>query len=451
MSFVRVPPDSTGKKVYTKESTVGSDVVQTQIVHLADSDFPENLLSVDARGSASVRFAEGQPNLSGFGNLKISQQRALGVYESSQASYDDLFTITTANGGSSDYEPTASSHILRTTGIDGSRVVRTTNRYHYYLPGTSNFINMTIACGDTGKPNNIRRWGAFDDNDGMFFELNGNTLNVVLRSSISGEVVDNRVAQSEWNSDRADGTGVSKHVFNVTNINVYWMDYQWLGAGRVRFGIFEPNGARLVLHEFQNAGLNTLPYMRSGTLPLRTENINVGTVGSTSELRECCMAVYAEGNINDYTYWRFSDMEAEGVSVTTNTHLFSVRSKPTLESKHNSVNTLPETLNVYCSSPVAISIYEDTLVTGGSWSIASRSSLEGTTDGTLDISAAHRMKTFYFETGAHSIDLSKYFEPNDEGIITNVDGTAKNWSLVATRLTTNTTVVTCNMGYRELW
>jgi len=70
MSFVQVPPDSTGKKVYTKQATIGADTVQVQGMHLADSTNPEQLLSVDSRGAAAVRFAEGQPIMGSLGALK---------------------------------------------------------------------------------------------------------------------------------------------------------------------------------------------------------------------------------------------------------------------------------------------------------------------------------------------------------------------------------------------
>lgn len=454
MSYVQVPPDGAGKKIYTKTQTVGANQVEAQVLHLADAGSPENILSVDNRGSASVRFSEGQPILSGFGSLKTSNQRALGVYESSMDTYDDLFTVSEVNGGLSTYDSVASSHVLSVTGVIGSKTTRTTNRYHYYLPGTSNFINMTIACGDAGKTGNTRRWGAFDDNDGLFFELLNTSICAVIRSSVTGSVQENKVAQANWNVDKLDGTGISGYTLDITKINVWWIDYQWLGAGRVRFGIFEPSGARLVCHEFRNAGANALPYMRTGTLPLRTENENTAATGSTSELRECCMAIYAEGTYEDYTFWRNADMFSPYLVVDAiDKHLMSIKSKTTISGHHNSIQTYPEILSVYTDQPVSIMLYQDTTLTGATWNITSDSAIDGSTTGTLDLTGSRKFFSIFFSPGAHNYDLTHLFEVNDEGIMLKADGTPSVWSFTGTTLGQSTPAakVLISLQYRELW
>lgn len=453
-SFIRVPPDGAGKKVYTQNHMVGVDSVEAQIMHIASGNSPEQILSVDNRGAASVRFSEGQPILSGFGSLKVSNQRALGVYESSMDTYDDLFTVTETSGALSTYDSIASSHILSVTGLSGSKVTRTTNRYHYYLPGTSNFVNMTIACGDTGKAGNARRWGAFDDKDGVFFELFNTSICAVIRSSVSGAVVETKVTQANWNVDKLDGTGISGFNLDITKINVWWIDYQWLGAGRVRFGIFEPSGARLVCHEFRNAGSSPLPYMRSGTLPLRTENENFSVTGASSELRECCMAIYAEGNFQDYTFWRNADMFSPYIAVDSiNKHLFSMKSKTLISGHHNSIQTYPEILSVYTDQPVSIMLYQNTSLTGATWDLTSSSAIDGSTTGTLDLTGSTKFVSVFFSPGAHNYNLSHLFEVNDEGIMLRADGTPTIWSFTGTTLgsTTPAANVLLSLQYRELW
>jgi hypothetical protein len=449
-SFIQVPPDSTGKKLYAQQHTVGADTVQGQVMHLADPDNPTYIQHVDAQGAASVRFAEGQPTLSGFGSVKVSAARALGVYESSLDTYEALFSTVTANGGLSSYTPSESSQVLSVTGTSGSRVVMTTNRYHYYEPGSSNLFLETVALGDTGKAGNSRRWGGFDDNDGVFFELQGTTLNVVVRSSTSGSIVETRVPQASWNGDKLNGTGLSGHTISLTGINVYWIDYQWLGAGRVRFGIYTPDGARVTCHTVQNAGQHALPYMRSGTLPVAFENVNTGAAGAGSELRAVCAAVYTEGDFADYAFWRFADVDKTMTGVTTDSVAFSMRTLSTYNGKHNSVVVYPETLNVWCDQPVAVTLWQNTGVTGGTWA-ALASACEINYTGAVSTTGAQKFKTIYFGAGAQSVDLDKFFEKNDEGILTNASGTPEVWSVLVTRLTGTTTNATLNLGYKELW
>lgn len=450
MSYVQVPPDGAGKKVYSKTQTVGADTVEAQVLHIADRNAPTQLLAIDNVGAASVRFAEGQPVLSGFGSLKTTHERVLGVYENSLDTYEALFSTIIVGGGSATYDSQASSEILAVDGASGSKCTLMTNRYHYYNPGTSNLYKMTLSCGDTGKAGNKRRWGAADVNDGVFFELDETVLKVVIRSSVTGSVVETKVAQASWNKDPLNGTGPSGMTIDLTKINVFWIDYQWLGAGRVRFGVHAPDGSRVVCHQFQNAGQNALPYMRTGTLPVYYENVNTTATGSSSQLRSVCSGVYSEGTYEDYAFWRYADVEKLGTSVTTDTHLASIRTKATVNSKHNTVIIYPETLNVYCDQPVAVTLWQNTVVTAGTWN-ALASVAEMNTAGTVATTNAQRFKTLYFDAGAHSICVDQYFEKNDEGIQMNADGTYENWSFLATRLTANATTCSFNLGYKELW
>jgi hypothetical protein len=163
------------------------------------------------------------------------------------------------------------------------------------------------------------------------------------------------------------------------------------------------------------------------------------------------MAAYTEGDFKDYAFWRAADMDVVDVTVTTNTHLLSVKSKSTINGKHNSVQTYPETLNVYTDEPVAITIWQTTSVTGGSWALTSDSSIDGTIDGTLSTAGARKFKVIYVNAGAVSINMSEYFEVNDEGIMCAANGTPEVWSITATKLHPNVTKVSLNLSYRELW
>ncbi len=450
MSYVRVPPDGAGKKIYTKTHTVGPDSVEAQVTHIADPTSPDHSLAIDNRGSASVRFAEGQPILSGFGNLKVAQERAIGVYESSLDTYQALFSTQVASGGSVNFVSQESSEVLSVNGVSGSSARLTTNRYHYYLPGTSNIYKMTLSCGDAGKAGNTRRWGAYDDNDGLFFALINTTLNVGIRSSVSGAVVETLVPQASWNTDKLDGTGLSGKTIDITKINVFWLDYQWLGAGRVRFGIYDEDGSRITCHIFKNAGNNSLPYMRTGTLPARVENVNTSATGSSSELRSVCIGVYTEGTHEDYTFWRYADVDATLSNVATEVGAFAIRTKPTINGEHNSVVIYPEMFNVYTSEPVELILWQDAQVTGGTWnSLASAADINYT--GVPDATLAQRFRTFYCGPGVTRLNMDQYFELNDEGIQTSSNGIPEIWAVTVKPLAGTITTCKINLGYKELW
>lgn len=451
-SFVQVPPDSTGKKLHTQQHVVAANTVQVPANHLVSGDNPENILSIDSRGAAQVRFTEGQGLLTSYGSLKIESERQIGVYDPSIDSYDSLFSIETSVGGSSTYDPVKSSTVLSVNSTSGSSVKRTTNRYHYYLVGSSNLARLSIACGDAGKTGNKRRWGVYDDNDGIFFELNGTEVRVVIRSSTGGVVVEIPVPRSSW-TDKLDGTGLSGFNLDVTKVNNYWADYSFSGAGRVRFGVYAPDGTRLVADTIETGNTSPYPMIRTGTLPFRTENLNTAATGSGSELREVVMSISTEGNPSDYTYWRSSDLGITDTAVTTDTHLLSVHSISLINGKHNPVQAYPETLSVISTGgAVAISFWEDVSLTSPVWNVGlGQSTLEGSTSGTLNLTNARKVLTFFVAEGVQNIDLSPYFEVIDEAIYCSANGTSKIWAFTATKLSGTSAAVGINLAYRELW
>lgn len=446
-SFFQVPPDSSGKKVYTQLHTIDAQPMHAQVMHIADHDTPHHIQKVDGVGQAYTRFAEGSPTMDAFGGLRISDANILGGYEYSQSDQAGLFQDVFASGGAASWTAGSAKTVLSVNGTTSSSAVRTTNRWHFYQPGVGNHVIITLSHGDSGKTNNTRRWGYFDTLDGLFFELQGTTLNVVLRSSNLG--TEFRVPRSSWNGDKLDGTGPSGMTLDITKANFYWIDYAWLGVGIARMGILAPDGSRWVCHTFQNPNTHVAAYMRTGSLPIRYENFNTG-VASTSEMNLICAAVYAESKTN-YVFWRYADIErSTPVTVTTDTHLLSMR--PKLESAPgvtNRTGIYPDTLDVFVTGGnVKLTILDDATLTGAVWTDAT-SLAQGDTAAT--VTGGDKFRTFYVGAGVTTIDLSKYYETNDEGYHVLADGnSAYTFTVVATKLDGTTVQVAATLGYREL-
>jgi len=85
------------------------------------------------------------------------------------------------------------------------------------------------------------------------------------------KTIDTKVPQSQWNVDKADGTGPSGFVLDITKIQMAYIDYSWYGAGKIRFGFKDANGHVKYMHEFLHNNINTEAYMRSGNIPGRYE------------------------------------------------------------------------------------------------------------------------------------------------------------------------------------
>lgn len=447
--FIRVPPDSTGKRIHTKEHTVDGQVVQVQKMHVVDENNPDYAQGIDARGAALIRFSEGQPALAGFASLRVSDMNVLGVYEATLDTYDALFTIeTSATGGESIYDPVQGGTLLQVNGAAGSYVKRTTNRYHYYLPGTSTTFLFYGGPGDTGKVGCVRRAGMYDDQDGVFFELDGLVINLCIRSSTTGAVVDTKVPSSSWSSVLSGELNPAQIYSSLTVPQTWWFDYSL--SGRARFGVYSSVGERIIIHEFQPAG--TVPFLGRGTLPCRSEIFNSSATGSPSVLREFSMAVYSEATFDQFTFWRYSGGLITQNVTTANQLMGAVRCVPTINGKHNSVQVFPETLSIYTDQPVALSLFQDVTVAGGSWVSIPNAVIEANYTGTYTTTP----DTIYFKTifcgvGVTVIDVSQWFELNDEGLLVKPDGTAVEWAFVASPLTGSPATVKFNAGWRELW
>ena len=458
--FVRVPPDSTGKRLLTKEHTVDAVAVQVQAMNITDETDPTHIMSVDEKGSAYTRFAEGQPTFDGFAKLKLSQSYMVGYYEFSVSDYGDLFYVGAGNGGGVVHHPNESSMILTADSTYGSFASMQTNRYHYYSQGASVLIVLAACCGDTGKANNTRKWGYFDDARGRYFCLDEQGLGCGRRSSITGSPVDYTVYQANWNVDKLDGTGLSGININPTKMYLYWMDWAFPAVG-TRFGIFDSHGNRVVCHTLETTGANAYPYTLNATLPVSFTNINTNISGSSSELRFVIAAVYSETRDPNYTFWRYGGMGCSNKSVTTNTPLVSLRSKTVLDNGvKNTINVFPETLEVFCTGGeikldvVSHSSTSD-LLTNPNW-ISTINTLEKDTSASaIDSTSSDYwvMKTYYCQEGVNHLPIKDMFELNDEGILLAGDGTTQGiFSFVATKLNNGDTVsASLDVSTRELW
>lgn len=454
--YIQLPADGAGKKVHTTQRTDGNgNVLQTQVVQIGDKTTIDNLLKIDERGAMNIRFAEGPPQISSFGSLKTVQATSIAVYEHTQSDNSDLFTQEFANGGAVEYSAPTSTVIISTTSANGSSSIRTSNRYHYHTPATGQVILMTVTCSDTGKTNNIRQWGYFDDNDGVFFSLNETTFNVGVKSAVTGSVVETLIPRDSWNVDKMDGTGISGFNLDVSKFNIYFIDFQWLGAGRIRYGCYDDKGERQVMHIIKNAGHIGWPYMKTGSLPIKFVCKNTGLTSGGSSLRIGTGCVKIEGNQEEYTFYRYSYATGEK-TITTNTSVLGVRSKLTFNGNYNSTNVYPESFccNVSGGS-VKLDVYWPVTVSNNSFLDDNGSTLEADLDpnGTNSVTPGPDdwlMRTFFLDVGSHEVDLGEYFETIDEGILRTPTGQQPPLYFVATRLTGEVTKMYASLNYKEL-
>ena len=249
----------------------------------------------------NVTFASGSPSKTppavsndAFGRLRVSNTFTL--FDSSHRYQDNGDWASSASGGTYLFDSDEGCIDMTVNTTNASEVIRETYKVFSYQPGKSMLIMNTFVF-EEGKENLLQRVGYFNDNNGLYVELNGTELNFVRRSSVSGSVVNTVVNQSNWNVDQLDGSGPSGITINPATAQIFWMDIEWLGVGNVRMG-FVYNGQFVHCHTFQHANIVTTPYITTANLPLRYEIVNTGTTASGSTLKQICSTILSEGGYN---------------------------------------------------------------------------------------------------------------------------------------------------------
>lgn len=276
-----------------------------------------------------------------FGRFRVSQPETL---FDSQFQYGTLTNVTfnakVAGGGTVAHLPNESSVLLSVTNASGDAVVFQSKRYVRYQPGKSYLVFMTGVFG-AGVPNCVKRWGYFDGDNGIYWEQDGDTIAVVLRSKVSGVVSETVVTQDQWNLDKFDGTGPSHVTLDPTKSQILAIDLEWLGAGRVRIG-FMSDGQLTFCHQFLNANVIGTAYMSTANLPVRYEISNAAELGAGQSMRTICQTVLSEGPLAEQRYLPFSVSNGiTEIGVTTRRPILSIRPKATLNAIVNRGEIIP--------------------------------------------------------------------------------------------------------------
>lgn len=278
--------------------------------------------NVNATVSGNVNATLDGTNLDAFGRLRVSNPVTL--FDSQNRYLDgQQFSQTLTGSGTRTYVQNESSFNL-TVGTGPTDSVITQSKFvQQYQPGKSLLVMNTFAMA-AASANLTQRVGYFTANDGIYFEQVGSTLNMVIRSSASGSIVEDRVPQSSWNGDSLVG-------LDPTLVQIFWCDIEWLGVGNVRCG-FIINGQFIVCHTFQHANMpgNTKVYMTTASLNPRYEIYKTGA-GTGGTMKQICSTVISEGGYTPATTINYVDNGTTTTRVAaanTVTSLCSIRLNP---------------------------------------------------------------------------------------------------------------------------
>lgn len=384
-------------------------------------------------------------SIDAFGRWRVSEPETIfdskQIFDSLPLIYDDQ--EVSGSGTSSTHNPNKAATIMAVTANTAGKRVRQSYMRMNYQPGKSQLIlcTGTLGSGGTGI---TAAMGYFDDNNGLFAMSKDGVAYLVKRSSYTGSVVDTEIAQANWNIDPFDGTGPSGVTLDPTKSQILWIDFEWLGVGRVRMG-WVVDGKVYYAHEFLHSNRQAGVYMSTPNLPIRYEIANDGT-GAAAELEHICASVMSEGGAQNNGYLRHADSGAiTGLSANTAYALMGGR----LKSTHLGATVLVENISVIGSANDQ-----------AHWELRIGSTVAGTftyadvTNSAVQVATGASSNTV---TGGIEID-GGYFSttqavtftvPNALYLGAAIDGTPQEWQLVCIPITNNMTV-RASVTWREL-
>ena len=293
--------------------------------------------------------------------------------------YSILWEETVSGSGTVTLNADESSLDLTvTSGTDSAEMQ--TREYMRYQPGKGGLVMLTATFGTTGTANLTQRLGYHDDDNGLFFEMTSAGIAVVERSKVTGSVVNESVAQADWNLDTLNGAGSATdrdgNAFNLdfTKSQVFVIDFEWLSVGRIRWGFFL-EGRPVYCHEITHLDAHTASYMTTANLPLRYQIVSSGGVGTLTAL---CQTVDSEAGFTDEQGIPFHQgMSGAGTNVgSTLIPILSIRPKATFNSIVNRGQILLDQFHVLAiTEPIHLNVVYNGTLTGASFGSVNNDSI----------------------------------------------------------------------------
>lgn len=172
--------------------------------------------------------------------------------------------------------------------------------------------------------------------------------------------------QTDFNIDKLDGTGPSGVTLDPSKLNVYQINFRWLGAGEIRFAIENPiNGDMIFFHHIHYSNRYTVTHIANPSLKIGYVAASLGGTGTNIVVKGASMMGAIEGLLTPTT---FPDSASASRSSGLNTggtqyHMLSVENRLILNSKINTKELVLKSMsagaNSAASTPVKFIMYKN--------------------------------------------------------------------------------------------
>ena len=386
----------------------------------------------------AVKYSD-SPNLDAFGRLRTAAVQNLldikHVYDKNPLQVNEVTAGTATSVFNQEY-----ARVRMSTSANNDLVIRQTKTHPIYQPGKSQLFEGSFSNFQL-ETNVIKRVGCFTSTsastynsvfDGFFLESNGVSNTISFQIWRSGTTIFT-AATTSWVTNEFDPANLV-----WSNTQLITVDYQWLGVGRMRFGI-ALSGQTIYFTDHNCSNNESLVYMSSPNQPIRYEIRQVGAGSGSFDM--ICSQVSTEGALNGLysTVGVIHSSTATLATSGTKYPYIGYRLKQSYKSVTSQYSSL-SILNTSNDNYLMTIEYNPTLSATPTWTDIPNSPFQYSlgTGATTVTSPGHIMSSLIGEAGTSALTTIKV-DDNQIRVGSNINGTLDEMWVCITPLGANAT------------
>jgi len=243
-------------------------------------------------------------------------------------------TVTTLTGSGA---VTASNEqaVVSITGAAGTSTLASRDPMRY-RPGHEAISQFTSVYN--GAQAGVKQYhGVLNAADGACF----GTSEGVFGSWFVEGGVETFTPQSSWNGDKLDGTGPSGFTIDITMVNIYMIQFGWLGIAPVIYAVYTGHvtGWR-VCHVIDRVNTSATPHLNNPSLPISAKVARAAGTGTAADIRTSSWRSGVTGGGDSETAadrWFANTVIDVSITAGVRNNIFALRNEATFQGKTNHV------------------------------------------------------------------------------------------------------------------
>lgn len=194
---------------------------------------------------------------------------------------------------------------------------------------------------------------------GGTYTVGGTVTGTIVKVQTGVADTNTWIYQSDWNMDKLDGTGESKIVLDPSKLNIFQIQFRWLGAGEIRFAIENPeNGDMIFFHHIHYSNRNTTVHLDNPSFKIGyvAANLTASTI-TDAHVSGASMMAGVEGLDIETGFPNSTNVLKSSLAQNTVHGLMSLKNKIVYQDKINLRKVKLKTLTVSYQGQDPLVIY----------------------------------------------------------------------------------------------